>query len=326
MYKITDIRDIHLELTSKCQARCPMCPRRINGGPMNPLFDPTEITLEVFKQWFPVDFIKQLDSLFMCGNLGDPIIAQDCLEIFQYLRETNPSMRLSMHTNGSARTVAWWRLLAAADVKVTFGIDGLEDTHALYRIGTDFNTIIRNASEFIKAGGRAEWHMLVFKHNEHQVEECKQLSEELGFIKFAVKHTSRFKDGKFNVLDDTGKTVNILYPTDRSKTLTVNVSNAMSELSHIECKAQKYKQLYIGADGTVSPCCWLDFTWQLPNQDNRIEYMDAVGKFPNLNTQTLTSIFEAGHFDVIESTWAVKPLIECSKQCGKFNKLQEQFL
>lgn len=323
MYKIEDIRDIHLEVTSKCQARCPMCPRRISGGPMNPLFDPTEINLESFENWFPSAFVQQLDSLFMCGNLGDPIIAQDTLEIFQYLRHCNPKIRLSMHTNGSARNPVWWKQLALLDVKVTFGIDGLADTHSLYRIGTDFDNIIENAKTFIEAGGRAEWHMLVFKHNEHQTGACQHMADMMGFKKFTTKHTSRFKDNKFHVLNDAGKTINVLYPTERSKKLMDNVLNIVP--SEIQCKAQKYKQLYVSADGTVSPCCWLDFSWQLPNQDNRVDYMDAIGTFPNLHNQSLIDIFNMGYFQRIEDTWAVKPLIECSKQCGKFDKMGEQF-
>jgi MoaA/NifB/PqqE/SkfB family radical SAM enzyme len=105
MYKIEDIKDVHIEITTRCQARCPMCPRRINGGVLNPLMTLTEIDLETFKNWFSIEFIQQLNSLFMCGNLGDPIIAKDCLEILQYLKEVNPNIRLSMHTNGSARSL-----------------------------------------------------------------------------------------------------------------------------------------------------------------------------------------------------------------------------
>jgi len=44
MYKLTDIKDVHLEITSKCQAKCPMCPRRIQGGPLNPFIHLDEIT------------------------------------------------------------------------------------------------------------------------------------------------------------------------------------------------------------------------------------------------------------------------------------------
>ena len=126
MYKFEDIRDVHLEITSKCQAKCPMCPRRINGGPMNPFIKLDDITLDRFKEWFPRQFIQQLNSMFMCGNLGDPIISRDTMQIFEHLREVNPRMKLSMHTNGSAREQNWWKELAKYRVIVTFGIDGLE--------------------------------------------------------------------------------------------------------------------------------------------------------------------------------------------------------
>jgi hypothetical protein len=324
MYKLEDIKDVHLELTSKCQARCPMCPRRINGGPLNPLFDLNEITLAQFKEWFPVEFIQQLDSLFMCGNLGDPIIAQDCLLIFQYLRENNNKIKLSMHTNGSARNSMFWISLAHIGVRVVFGIDGASDTHELYRIGTDYHQVIRNALHFIQSGGHAEWHMLVFQHNEHEVEACRALASNLGFENFQTKHTTRFKNGKFNVLDESGRTVNILYPTDKSKTMMPLVEQSTTSVN-IQCKAQKYKQIYISADGTITPCCWLDFSWQLPNQDNRIDYMDAIGSFPSLTTNTLPEIFASNYFEQIENTWAIKPLTECSKQCGTFDKLGSQF-
>ena len=30
----------------------------------------------------------------------------------------------------------------------------------------------------------AEWQMLVFKHNQHQIDEAKQMAKEIGFNKF----------------------------------------------------------------------------------------------------------------------------------------------
>ena len=73
MYKYDQIKYVHLEVTSKCQAHCPLCPRNIQGRMLNPFVSLNEITLQQFKQWFPKDFIKQLDQLSMCGNLGDQI-------------------------------------------------------------------------------------------------------------------------------------------------------------------------------------------------------------------------------------------------------------
>jgi MoaA/NifB/PqqE/SkfB family radical SAM enzyme len=326
MYKLNQIRDVHLELTSKCQARCPMCPRRINGGILNPLITLNEIDLETFKKWFSIDFIQRLDSLFMCGNLGDPIIARDCLEIAQYLRQTNPDIKLSMHTNGSARSAEWWSKLAKVDVRVVFGLDGLADTHSLYRIGTDFHKIIENAKAFIDAGGKAEWHMLVFKHNEHQVQECKEMSETLKFDKFQIKHTSRFVDNVFHALDETGKTTHVLQPTTKSKETSVKLQQNIKNVAPvITCKALVSKQIYVGANGDISPCCWLDFSWILPNQDSRIAHMNFVGTIPNLNTQSLEEVFNSYYFEDIRSTWGSSIATECTKQCGSFDKLGSQF-
>ena len=36
MYKYEDIKEVHLEVTQRCQAACPMCDRNMNGGDDNP--------------------------------------------------------------------------------------------------------------------------------------------------------------------------------------------------------------------------------------------------------------------------------------------------
>src|SRR6056300_1745843 len=112
MYNYDEIETVHLEVTQRCQASCPMCDRNEFGGPDNRHIDNSELSLEDCKRIFEPDFIKQLKTMYMCGNLGDPIVAQDTLEIFRYFRENNPTMRLSMNTNAGAKNETWWRELA----------------------------------------------------------------------------------------------------------------------------------------------------------------------------------------------------------------------
>jgi MoaA/NifB/PqqE/SkfB family radical SAM enzyme len=326
MYSLDSIRVVHFEVTSKCQARCPMCPRRMQGGPMMPWVTLEEITIEQFKEWFPISFIQQLDRLFMCGNLGDPIIAKDTVPIFKYLREHNPNINLQMHTNGSARDAKFWQGLAETNVVVVFGLDGLEDTHSKYRINTDFNRIIENAKTFINAGGEARWDMLVFDHNKHQTNECEELAYSLGFSKFQKKDSSRFKDGKYVVLDDTGTPIDILYPTNRSIEFIEKTETSIKEETPvITCKAKNRSELYIGANGAVTPCCWIDVEWVPPVNPERQDYMTKLGYFPNLNKQSLTEIFESQYFNEIENSWGTSCLTTCKKQCGSFDKLGAQF-
>ena len=318
---------MHFEVTSKCQARCPMCPRRINGGKLNPNLILDEITLEKFVQWFDIDFVKQLDSFYMCGNLGDPIVAKDTLEIFQYLRKHNPKIYLRMHTNGSAKSIPWWKNLAEQKVTVIFGIDGLADTHSKYRINTDWSKIIENAQAFISNGGDARWDMIIFKHNEHQIDECRILSKQLGFKEFSIKHTSRFKDDKFDVLDDDNNVIDTLYPTSKSKSMINKVKKAQQEvLPVISCKAKNQNELYVSATGAISPCCWLDLEWWPEQSFNKNDYLEKIKEFPNLTNNSLKEIFDSGYFSKISNCWITTGLKECSKQCGSFDKLNEQFI
>ena len=195
MYKANEITTVHLEVTEKCNASCPQCARNLNGGEVNPQLHDAELSLEDVKTILKPEFIKQLNRLYMCGNYGDPISARDTLEIFEYIRSHNAKMQLSFHTNASAKTPEWWSKLPQAMGKshyVVFGLDGLEDTNHLYRQGTVWKNIMRNAEAFIKAGGRARWDYIVFGHNEHQVEEARALAESMGFEKFNVKKSNRF--------------------------------------------------------------------------------------------------------------------------------------
>ena len=84
MYRYEDIKEVHLEITQKCQAACPMCDRNMNGGDDNPHITNAELSLEDAKKMFTA-FIKQLNVMYMCGNLGDPIVAKDTLRNIQIL-------------------------------------------------------------------------------------------------------------------------------------------------------------------------------------------------------------------------------------------------
>ncbi len=194
MYDYADIKTVHLEITEKCNAACPMCARNINGGEDNPWLQNAELSLNDIITIFPTEFIKQITHMYMCGNYGDPIVAKDTLRVFKYFREVNPTIYLSMNTNGSARPKQWWKELAEiiGNGYVIFSIDGLEDTNYLYRKNTIWEKIIENAGSFIDAGGNAHWEYIVFEHNEHQVEEARRLAEQMGFQKFQVKTSSRF--------------------------------------------------------------------------------------------------------------------------------------
>ena len=56
------------------------------------------------------------------------------------------------------------------------------------------------------------------------------------------------------------------------------------------------------------------------------DYIEKIKEFPNLNNSSLKEIFNSGYFSKISNCWSTTGLKECSKQCGSFDKLNEQFI
>ena len=156
-----------------------MCDRNESGGRDNRHITNAELSLDDAKAIFTPDFIKQLDNMYMCGNLGDPIVARDTLEIFEYFRQHNPNIWLSMNTNAGAKEPQWWRELANVFGRkgaVVFSLDGLEDTNHIYRQNVRWDIVERSFTSFIGAGGRARWDYIIFDYNEHQVEDAEGMA------------------------------------------------------------------------------------------------------------------------------------------------------
>lgn len=277
MYKLDDILTLHVELTNNCQAACPMCDRTHRE------LTTRNITLDQFEEWFPKSFIRQLKLLIVCGNYGDAITSDHLLDIVKGVRKVNPEIKIELHTNASGRNAEWWKELAKFNVEVVFAIDGLSDTHAIYRVNTDFNKIIKNASTFIQAGGYARWHMLVFEHNEHQIESAKLYSKQLGFKEFKVKYTSRFKNGEFENLKPASGPI----------------------MQRTKCMAQNDKSVYVDVDGNLFPCCYT-------------AYKDVMNEldYPNLKNVSIEESFETEYFNDIALGWYTSPLTKCKEICG----------
>ena len=170
MKYIDKIERLHIEWTSYCNARCPQCARTDNASL------PLEmISMDSFKEWFTPELIKNVQYMYSCGNYGDPIAHPHCADFVDWFVD-NGCSNVSLHTNGGARDTDFWKQLGERKIRVVFGIDGLEDTNHIYRVGVNWNKLISNVKTFINAGGQAEWAFLIFQHNEHQVEQAKKLA------------------------------------------------------------------------------------------------------------------------------------------------------
>ena len=338
MIDYMSIKQVHLEISTRCNASCPLCPRNQSGHDTELGYPIHDMTLEEAKQIFTVPLLLQLDKILINGNFGDFITAKDGLEIVEYFVNTNPDIKIEISTNASGKPNIWKTLGAIPNVTVGFDIDGLEEEHKLYRRNTNWNMVINNAKNFIAAGGKAVWRMIRFDHNQHQIETCRAMASELGFMKFDLLDDGRNKGPVYNrdgdyiyrigndpAFSEYPKRVEVwkswveagAVPQNRLKEYkTIPIKKSVS------CHSKNSQEIYITATGEVYPCCWLGFypkvafkyDWQA---DNMI-LSDMVDNNNALNTSVEESI---KWFNKVEASWnkqsyAEGRLFKCDEYCG----------
>ena len=101
---LDNVKEIHIEPTSLCNAECPMCARNVNGKGLNPYITLKSLPAKWFHENIKPEQIAQLDKIFFCGNVGDPASAPELVEISQYFKKHNPNIVIGLNSNGGLKT------------------------------------------------------------------------------------------------------------------------------------------------------------------------------------------------------------------------------
>jgi MoaA/NifB/PqqE/SkfB family radical SAM enzyme len=275
-----------------------------------------------------------------CGTYGDMSMNPESVQIFEYLKKHGKKCLIWAHTNGGARNKEFWRSLGKIGMRVTFAIDGLEDTNHLYRRGVVWGKLMENVEAFISAGGEAEWGMLVFKHNQHQKDEAKALSKKLGFKRFVKRFSNRWSsesdirrtDGRMAIkvddyyIEEPDEAPSTVYGADdpaispfgsQDQTQHRHKPETFNYKSEIICAAhyQGRNEIYLRANGQVQPCCMLG---DIDRHEAKV-LIDDLDKV-NLNKTSLEEIFNGPFFKSLQEgiyKGSDKRLHTCFDTCRK---------
>ena len=330
------LRSLHLEITEKCNAACPLCLRTDPEGlKPQPYIGTKELSRADLARFFSPAVRENLEEVHLCGSYGDPIMASECGEIVDLF--SNERCAVSLSTNGGARGVKWWSALGEmlarnALSRVDFHIDGLSDTASFYRRNTSFTKVIENAKAFIGAGGRANWEFIPFKHNEHQVEEARALSRDLGFAQFTIKKSNwgvfNNEEARITFTDQKGEVHYLEPPSDKYRpqnTLQVEIAGTGDEGSKdILCKVLAKREIYVSCEGIVYPCCWTarygrDIYRGRKTRDGfSTLFKEHHGhQFFDIRKNDLASMLKSEFFTDLARLWAAKKPPVCYKKCGR---------
>jgi len=331
MLSFKDIKKVELELSSMCNASCPLCPRNLFGYDMDLGYTKRNLTLKEIKTILDLDFLSQLEFIKFEGNFGDPLANPEILDIIDYL-----GTPIKCVTNGNFRNENFWKELARRDVIVEFGIDGInQKTHSRYRKGTNLQKILKNAETFINNGGTATWKMIKFNFNEHQSGECDNMSKQMGFSEFILVDHGR---NSGPVFDQSGKLIDVLGDFSGSVDFEhyINLHQSGEILieditdnpkDSISCQSLNEKMIYISSEGKVFPCCFMGFT---PEKYGKGRWHEPVNKqIKELCYKNDALVYDIRTciewFNSIPTRWD-KPtfesgrLIVCDSSCGSCKK------
>lgn len=327
MWQISSIKELTIELTSHCNAKCPQCGRFNIFGEVLKDLQIQNLNLDMIKK-LPTEKMTNLEKIIFNGNYGEPLMHPNIDEILERFKDK----KIIISTNGSIRSIEWWKKLSNfKNIQVIFGIDGLENTHHLYRRNTNFKKIIQNAEAFINNGGQAEWQYIIFKHNENQIDEAKKLAKSMGFQKIFFRYSDRFlKNNKSDVYDENKELLYVLEPTRTQKTIyeyseatkdtfyTKRLFKIKNIDKNISCPWAKDKKIFISHTGLVLPCCHMaSIQAGKPIYKKLFEKIIESYEYINLNNYSFDEIINSSIFQIlIPESIKSKPHPNCIEHCS----------
>lgn len=272
------VNNLQIDITSHCNARCGACVRNKDGDEVREELELEHFDIDVWKRLVSEDtrgwYIAELS---LNGNWGDPMMHPQLVEMLDMFNLYHPETTLFIHTNGSLRTEKFWNDMGSVCRKfpnhlVVFAVDGMEDTHSIYRRKTIWTKIIDNIKAFTSHGGRANCMMTLFEHNKHQVKELEQVAHDAGCIYFTARHShcdemhieTPKEDYKIYSTHDVEEHQvdfednDITLSDQRDKTYFVDMTDQIhNDERESKCPWYNDRRVQIDPWGKVWPCCHL---------------------------------------------------------------------
>ena len=295
----------HIEPTSKCILECPLCDRTWFYDKFKKRLN-HEIDIKHLQNFLSDDAY----TLRLCGNNGDPIYHSKFLELCKMLKKDGHVLKIT--TNGSNKRESWWSDLGSILTKhdeIVFSIDGLKDTNSIYRKNSNWDSIIKGIKTIAKNNIYTEWKFIVFKHNQHQIDEAKRLSEKLGINFFRLEKSDRWLDN--HDLKPDEEYIDDFFVHQEKVLKDKNYSTKIDPYCLINGVPKRL--LYIDSEGFFYPCCWMG-TYRYKQKSM---FSPLISKYNIANFKSKDLLKNNEIIDFFTTTKDFKSAHECCKmQCG----------
>ncbi len=241
-----------IDICNVCNLRCPLCPTgnttlaRVQGM----------FTLEQYKEVF--DKVKEYALVVSIYNHGEPFLNPDAFAIIEHTRSNRVGTNVSSNLN-------WPHPVDVRDIVrsgldyITVSLDGVtQETYEQYRVLGNVEEVFENLRALVAAKKAlkrktpfVEWQYIVFKHNEHEMDQARKLADEIGvdLLRF-VSPGVQPEDMHDKSLQDKWMPENPLY-WERNPSLVEERGYVFDQPCFY-----LYRSMFIYTGGGVTPCCF----------------------------------------------------------------------
>lgn len=235
-----------------CNLQCPACPTGLRLG----LRPTVSIDEELFKS--TIDQIGDYIFQLYMYNWGEPLLHKRTPEMIAYAKKKEINILLS--TNLSIKLTDEYidRLVSSGLDRMLVSIDGVtQESYSKYRKNGNLDLVRENVMRIQRAKQRlgsatpkVVWQFLVFRHNEHEIEQARAVHKEWGADEFVVGGAEMpvepYNDG---FEPSTIPAYNIYHPDHPLQ------KEAERQLTTDRACAWLYGVFVLNPNGKVSPCC-----------------------------------------------------------------------
>ena len=237
-----------IDPTNFCTLKCPFCP---TGQGRNSRTKAT-LSLDNFKKIID-ELGPYLIHIDFC-NWGEPLLNKQIYEMIKIAQQYRIDTKVDSNLNHFSEEDAEKMIVAGLN-KIIVSIDGITpQTYSKYRVGGDFTQAMNNLKLLLKKKRQLKrsnpyisWQFLVFRHNEHEIEEVRRWGSDLGVDHVGI--TKAF------IGDKNWIPINEDYSHYKKEEINNQYTSEYFKIAEEAMCNWLWEAIVINPDGSVSPCC-----------------------------------------------------------------------
>ena len=170
-----------MDVCNVCNLRCPLCPT----GTMTIGRKQAMLSLAQYKELF--DKIREYALVVSLYNHGEPLLNPDVFSIIEHTHRNRVGTNISSNFNWPQPVDINDFVRSGLDY-VTVSLDGVtQEAYQQYRVRGDIAEVFDNMRRLLSAKKAlnskkpfVEWQFIVFKHNEHEMDQARKRASEIG--------------------------------------------------------------------------------------------------------------------------------------------------